>query len=200
MSDSNPNFDLQTKLAHANRANARMAEDLNIARMTIENYKLREITLEERVTRAESETRKVKQEAVHKAAEIVEAQFDKDLREFCAQIGIEPQGSESLSPSQRVAATMAFMAADTIRLEALIELGDEESKESRWMSTLEYDNNQEGAMIRNGDGEIVADAYVLVPDPGDVDPQLVVRMQFRAALDKLAKLSAEKKAKVTTAQ
>lgn len=115
-----PAFDLQTQLAHANQANKRLAEDLRIARMTIENHKLREITLQESVIRAENETRKVKQEAVLKAAEIVEAQFNKDLREFCAQIGIEPQGSESLSPSQRVAATMAWVWAQRVAAVAVL--------------------------------------------------------------------------------
>lgn len=54
-------------------------------------------------------------------------------------------------------------------LTGFVQLTDNEAKDGGWRVTLEYDNHQDGALVRDGDGNIIAECYDDMGEDGDGD-------------------------------
>lgn len=72
------------------------------------------------------ECKRIKREAVQKAADVVEKTLSKDFEELCKQFGIEPQASADAPASIRIASTLKWavetMDKNRSRLEAVFDL------------------------------------------------------------------------------
>lgn len=78
---------------------------------------------------------------------------------------------------------------DSQRLLALIAVTENEGNNGKFKVSLEYDNYQDGALIRDATGKLLASCYATNPSPppeSDKEPSIAeCEWQFRTAIDNL---------------
>lgn len=120
-------FTQKQQQAHELRSVERLQDELRTARLLIADHKQREITLTEEIQRIDRSAKEaisaIKEEAVTKAAEVVEKVLAEDFAALCKQLGIEPQGAPELQTSLRIAETMKLLGEFKVRLDWLIAHG-----------------------------------------------------------------------------
>lgn len=117
-------FAQKQQQAHELRSVERLTDELRLARLSIADHQLRETTLKEEIQRIDRNAKEtisaIKEEAVTKAADVVEKVLADDFAALCKQLGIEPQGAPEMPTSLRIAETMKLLAEDKVRLDWLI--------------------------------------------------------------------------------